>query len=93
MSQVLFTDDLQDQMILLDAAIDGQGKNVSIRGEDVSNVSKITDGDVTIKNLALPTVVIESGSTTRLGGLVVGDLINNGMLAVTSDNVLVNNRP
>ena len=103
-SRILFTDDLHDCTIFLDAAlgaleinddltIDGQGKNVSIRGEDVSNVSKITDGDVTIKNLALPTVVIESGSTTRLGGLVVGDLINNGMLAVTSDNVLVDNRP
>ena len=101
-SRILFTDDLHDCPIFLDAAlgaleinddltIDGQGKNVSIRGEDVTNVFKITGGDVTIKNLTLPTVVIESGSTLRLGGSVVGDLINNGTLAVASDNTYTPN--
>ena len=68
-SRILFADDLQNQTIFLDAAfgaleinddltIDGQGKNVSIRGEDVTHLFKITGGDVTIKNLTLPTVVI-----------------------------------
>ena len=93
-SRILFTDDLHDCTIFLDAAlgaleinddltIDGQEKNVSIRGDGIS----VTVGGATIKNLTveIDRLVIESGSATRLGGSVVGDLINNGTLAVASD--------
>jgi len=72
--------------------MDGGGKNVSIRGEDLTNLFEITGGVVTIKNLTLPTVVIGSSSNARLSGSVVGDLVNHGTLTVLGDDVLVDNR-
>ncbi len=99
---ILFANALEGQTIPLDSAfgdlqinsnlvIDGEEKNISISGGDATSIFRVTGDNVTINNLTLPTVVIESSSTLRLGGSVTGDLINNGALAVASDDTYTPN--